>query len=83
VLVSYLITLALFMHGIGHLLFLMNSWGLSSTGAGRSWLFSGALGAGQTVEGLVGLLWLWRPWSASSPSLGGTSPKGDGGRSWR
>ena len=57
-LLRYLITLALFMHGIGHVLFLMNSWGLSRTDAGRSWLFSGVLGAGQTVEGIFGLLWL-------------------------
>jgi hypothetical protein len=57
-LLRYLITLALFMHGIGHVLFLMNSWGLSRTDAGRSWLFSGILGAGQTVEGIFGLLWL-------------------------
>lgn len=25
---------------------------------GRSWLFSGVLGAGQAVEGIFGLLWL-------------------------
>jgi hypothetical protein len=55
----YLITIALFAHGIGHLLFLTNSWGIWKGGdEGRSWLFSGILGAGQTVEGLFGLLWL-------------------------
>jgi hypothetical protein len=55
----YLITIALFTHGIGHLLFLTNSWGIWKGGdEGRSWLFSGILGAGQTVEGIFGLLWL-------------------------
>jgi hypothetical protein len=54
-----LITIALFAHGIGHLLFLTNSWGIWKGGdEGRSWLFSGMLGAGQTVEGIFGLLWL-------------------------
>ena len=57
-LVRYLITVALLLHGVGHVLFLMNSWGLSRTDAGRSWLFSGVLGAGQTVEGIFGLMWL-------------------------
>ena len=55
----YLITIALFAHGIGHLLFLTNSWGIWKGGdEGRSWLFSGVLGVGQTVEGIFGLLWL-------------------------
>jgi hypothetical protein len=54
----YLIILVLFMHGVGHVLFLINSWGLSKTGADRSWPFSGILGVGQTVEGIFGLLWL-------------------------
>jgi len=55
----YLITIALFAHGIGHLLFLTNSWGIWKGGdEGRSWLFSGMLGAGQTLEGIFGLLWL-------------------------
>jgi hypothetical protein len=55
----YLMTIALFAHGIGHLLFLTNSWGIWKGGnEGRSWLFSGMLGAGQTVEGIFGLLWL-------------------------
>ena len=56
---SYLITIALFAHGIGHLLFLTISWGIWKGGdEGRWWLFSGILGAGQTVEGIFGLLWL-------------------------
>ena len=55
----YLITIALFAHGIGHLLFLTNSWGVWEGGDEvRLWLFSGILGAGQTVEGIFGLLWL-------------------------
>jgi hypothetical protein len=55
----YLMTIALFAHGIGHLLFLTNSWGIWKGGdEGRSWLFSGMLGAGQTVEEIFGLLWL-------------------------
>jgi hypothetical protein len=55
----YLITAALFAHGVGHLLFLANSWGVwKGDEETRSWLFSGVLGAGQTVEGIFGLLWL-------------------------
>jgi hypothetical protein len=55
----YLITIALFAPGIGHLLFLTNSWGVWEGGdEGRSWLVSGILSAGQTVEGIFGLLWL-------------------------
>jgi|SRR5215204_1414825 len=55
----YLITVALFAHGVGHLLFLANSWGLwKGAEEGRSWMFSGILGAGQTLEGIFGLLWL-------------------------
>jgi hypothetical protein len=55
----YLIAIALFAHGVGHLLFLANSWGYwKGSEEGRSWLFSGVLGAGQAVEGIFGLLWL-------------------------
>ena len=55
----YLITLALFAHGIGHFLFLANSWGLwKGNQEGHSWFFAGVLGPGQTVEGIFGLLWL-------------------------
>src|SRR5918994_1319513 len=57
--IRYLITAALFAHGLGHLLFLANSWGYwKGNGEGHSWLFSGILGAGQPVEGIFGLLWL-------------------------
>jgi len=55
----YLITVALFAHGVGHLLFVANSWGVWKGGAeNRSWLFSGVISAGQTLEGIFGLLWL-------------------------
>lgn len=55
----YLITILLFAHGVGHLLFLANSFGYwKGSEVGRSWLFSGVLGAGQVLEGLFGLLWL-------------------------
>jgi hypothetical protein len=58
-LVRYLIAIVLFAHGVGQLLFVANSLGYWRGGeAGRSWLFSGMLGAGQTVEGIFGLLWL-------------------------
>ena len=55
----YLIAIALFAHGVGHVLFLANSWGYwRENEEGRSWLFSRVLGAGQAVEGIFGLLWL-------------------------
>lgn len=58
-LIRLLIAIVLFAHGVGHLLFVANSWGYWRGGeAGRSWLFSGLLGAGQAVEGIFGLLWL-------------------------
>jgi hypothetical protein len=57
-LVRYLIAIALFAHGIGHLLFLTNSWGdWKGDEEGRSWFFLGVLGAGQTLEGILGLVW--------------------------
>lgn len=58
-LLRYLIAIVLFAHGVGHLLFVANSWEFWRGGeAGRSWLFSEMLGVGQTVEGIFGLLWL-------------------------
>jgi len=58
-LLRYLIAIALFAHGVGHVLFLANSWGYwRGNEEGRSWLFSGVLGAGQVVEGIFSLLWL-------------------------
>ena len=50
VLVRYLIARAFFAHGVGLLLFPANSWGYwKGDEEGRSWLFSGVLGAGQTL----------------------------------
>ena len=57
-LVRCLIAIALIAHGVGHLLFLANSWGYwKGDEEGRSWFFSGVLGAGQTLEGILGLVW--------------------------
>ena len=53
-----LILLVLAMHGVGHVLFLANTWGYWTTESGRSWLFDNALGLGRASEGIVGLLWL-------------------------
>ena len=59
VLLRSVIAIVLLIHGIGHLLFLANSWGYWKGGEeSRSWLFSGVFGAGQAVEGIFGLLWL-------------------------
>ena len=59
-LLRYLLTIALFAHGVGHLLFLVNSWGYwnGDKEGSSSWLYSGVLGAGQTLQGLLGLVWL-------------------------
>jgi hypothetical protein len=59
-LLRYLLTIALFAHGVGHLLFLANSWGYwyGDEEGSSSWLFSGVLGAGQTLESILGLVWL-------------------------
>jgi hypothetical protein len=59
-LLRYLLTIALFAHGVGHLLFLVNSWGYwnGDKEGSSSWLYSGVLGAGQALQGLLGLVWL-------------------------
>jgi hypothetical protein len=46
-LLRYLLTIALFAHGVGHLLFFANFWGYWNGGeeGSSSWLFSGVLGA--------------------------------------
>ena len=56
-LLRYLLTIALFAHGVGHLLFLVNSWGYwnGDKEGSSSWLYSGVLGAGQTPQGILGL----------------------------
>jgi hypothetical protein len=53
-----ILAVALLLHGIGHILFVMNAWGYSRTEAGQGWLFSQVLHGGQTTEGILGLLWL-------------------------
>ena len=82
-LIRLLIAIVLFAHGVGHLLFVANSWGFWRGGeAGRSWLLSGLLGAGQAVEGILGLLWLV-PLVGFVAVSWGTLPSRGGGRSWR
>ncbi len=53
-----IIALVLLGHGVGHILFAANSWGLWKTGVARSSLFQDVLHADQTFEGIVGVLWL-------------------------
>lgn len=53
-----IVALLLLAHGIGHVLFLANSWGYWKTGVARASLFQEVLHADQTFEGIVGLLWL-------------------------
>lgn len=40
------------------MLFVANTWGAWKTETGHSWLFGGTLRMGQTLEGMLGLLWL-------------------------
>lgn len=73
------IMVALLMHGIGHGLFIANAWGAWKTETGHSWLFGGVLRMGQSLEGLLGLLWL-------VPMLGflfGTWTYVTGGHDWQ
>jgi hypothetical protein len=56
--IRYLFLLALFMHGVGHLLFMANAWGYWRVGGGRAWLFSGVLDMAPSIQGIVGLLWI-------------------------
>ena len=53
-----LFMVAMLLHGIGHVLFLMNTWGFWKVGQGRAWLFADVLRLSQTGEGMVGLIWL-------------------------
>lgn len=55
---QYVIGLALFMHGIGHALFLANAWGYWKADAARAGLVAGVLRLSPTTEGIIGLLWL-------------------------
>lgn len=54
----FLFTIAMLLHGIGHMLFLMNAWGYWKTVDQRAWLFADGLKLGQAGEGMLGLLWL-------------------------
>ena len=51
-------TIVFLAHGIGHFLFWANSWGLWKTQDARAGLFNGIFSTSQTVEGMVGGLWL-------------------------
>jgi hypothetical protein len=53
-----LFMVAMLLHGIGHVLFLMNTWGYWKVGQGRAWLFGDVLRLSQTGEGMIGLIWL-------------------------
>jgi hypothetical protein len=53
-----LFMIAMLLHGIGHILFLMNTWGYWKTASERAWLFADGLKLSQTGEGMIGLLWL-------------------------
>ena len=49
---------AMLLHGIGHVLFLMNTWGYWKAANQRAWLFADTLKLSQTAEGIIGVLWL-------------------------
>lgn len=53
-----LLVLALFLHGLGHALFVANAWGYrrAATDAGQSSLFG--LQIAPAADGVLGLLWL-------------------------
>ena len=53
-----LFMIAMLLHGIGHVLFLMNTWGYWKDGSRRAGLFPDVLALSQTGEGIIGLLWL-------------------------
>ena len=53
-----LFTIAMLLHGIGHILFLMNAWGYWKIANERAWLFADGLKLSQTGEGIIGVLWL-------------------------
>ena len=53
-----LFMIAMLLHGIGHVLFLMNAWGYWKTANERAWLFADGLKLSQTGEGIIGVLWL-------------------------
>lgn len=49
--IRYLFTLVLFMHGIGHMLFMANTWGYWRTTSGRAWLLTDVLHLSQPLQG--------------------------------
>jgi hypothetical protein len=51
-------SIAMLFHGIGHILFLMNTWGYWKTASERGWPFADGLKLSQTGEGVIGVLWL-------------------------
>ena len=53
-----IIALLLLGHGVGHALFLANSWGYWKSDGSRSAFFENVLHAEQTLEGIAGILWL-------------------------
>jgi hypothetical protein len=53
-----LFMIAMLLHGIGHVLFLMNTWGYWKDGNRHAGLFADALALSQAGQGIVGLLWL-------------------------
>jgi hypothetical protein len=56
--VRTVIALVMFGHGIGHAVFLANTWGQWKIDASHSWLFWSTLGLGQPSEGVIGLSWV-------------------------
>lgn len=45
-------------HGVGHVLFLANSWGLWKGATGRAAFFENVLHASPTVEWIAGIFWV-------------------------
>lgn len=53
-----IVPILLLAHGVGHALFLANSWGMWKGTAGRATLFENVLHTSPTFEGIAGELWL-------------------------
>lgn len=54
----YLFGLAMILHGIGHVLFLGNAWGIWKSAGARASLFVTTLHMGPSVEGYLGVVWI-------------------------